>query len=255
MSETLRVLAIVAHPDDEAWCSGLLAAQVDAGLQVHLAVACNGNMGGMPDRTPSERAAIRAQETRSAAEIIGCALIPLGIGDDEMMERFTSDYTCLESRFRDLIRQVDPHLLLLHHPEDYHHHHRAVCEVALNASANAGNASIPGNFPASRGVPVTLFTQPIPPAPFVPHIYADITSTFERKIDALRAHESQHPFLMDHHATDFVALVSAAAMMHGAACGVRHAEAYALCHRFNRPACIQHLAQFFPRPMQGDDHP
>ena len=90
------------------------------------------------------------------------------------------------------------------------------------------------------------FMQPIPPEPFEPHIYADISGAFDRKLQALRCHESQHPFLQSHHRSDFLGLVSAAAYLHGAACGVQYAEAFALCRRFNRPATIQALAGFFP---------
>lgn len=248
MSCDLRVLAVMPHPDDECWCAGLLAAQVAAGVQVHLATACNGNMGGMPDRTPDERAAVRKQEMARAAEAIGCALHWMDIGDDEIMHQFTNDYTQLEWRFRNLVREVDPHLLILSHPDDYHHHHRAVSEVALNASVNAGNPSFVSDYPASTGVPATIYTQPLPPTPFAPHVYADISGTFEQKIEALHCHESQHPFLQGHHKTDFVSLVRTTAQLHGAACNVPYAEAYALCHRFNRPATIQALAGFFPEP-------
>lgn len=242
----LRVLAVVAHPDDEAWCAGLLAAQVDAGLDAHLAVACNGDMGGMPDKTPAERAQVRRGEIERAAAVIGCALHLLDISDGEFMERLSNDYVALEWKFRDLVREVDPHLLILPHPEDYHHHHRAVTEVALNASANAANPSLKSDRPPASGVPLTLFMQPVPPAPFVPDIYADISGTLERKIEALRCHESQHPFLQSHHRTDFVALVRLNAELHGAGCDVAAAEGYALCRRFNRLGTIQALSRFFP---------
>lgn len=242
----LRVLAIVPHPDDEAWCSGLLAAQVDAGLNVHLATACNGDMGGMADKTPAERAQVRKGEMIRAAEVIGCALHWMDIGDSEIMEQYTNNYVELEWRFRNLIREVDPRLLILTHPDDYHHHHRAVSEVALNASVNAANASVKSELPPASGVPITIYTQPVPPGPFTPHIYADISATLERKIEALRCHESQHPFIRSHHKTDFMALAQKTAELHGAACDVQYAEAYALCHRFNRLATIQALARFFP---------
>ena len=115
--ELINCAVIVAHPDDECWCTGTLAAQVDAGLDVHLAVVCNGNMGGMPERSPAERAAVREKEVRSAAQIIGCELALMGVGDDEMMERYTSDYSRLEQEVREVIRCVDPHLLIVPHPQ------------------------------------------------------------------------------------------------------------------------------------------
>jgi len=246
LSKRRRVLAVVPHPDDECWCSGLLATQVDAGMDVHLAVACNGNLGGMPDKTPPQRARVRRDEMCRAAQVIGCALHWMDIGDSQIMEMLTNDYVELEWRFRDLLREVDPQLLILTDPDDYHHHHRAVSELALNASVNAGNPSLVGQTPPSTTIPATLYVQPLPPAPFTPDIYVDISGTFERKIEALRCHESQHPFLASHHGTDFIGLVTAAAQLHGAVCEVAYAEAYSLCRRFNRVSTIQALAPFFP---------
>ena len=77
-------------------------------------------------------------------------------------------------------------------------------------------------------------------------MYVDITATYDLKIEALKAHKSQHAYLKEHHRTDIWAQVEAEARCYGAACGVTFAEAFALCERFNRPAPIQELARFFP---------
>lgn len=247
MADTaLRVLAVVAHPDDEAWCSGLLAAQVDAGLHVHLGVCCNGNMGGPADWAPEQRAQVRHEEMDRAAGVIGCQLHWLDVGDDVFMDRFRGDYGALEWLMRDLIRATDPELLIVPAADDYHHHHRAVCELALNASVNASNAALRSTLPASSRVPLVLHMQPVPPGPFVPDLYADISATAERKLAALMCHESQHPFVQSHHRTDLAELVRATAKLNGAACEVAYAEAYTLCRRWNRVATIQQLARFFP---------
>jgi LmbE family N-acetylglucosaminyl deacetylase len=242
-------LAIVAHPDDEAWCAGLLAAQVDAGFDVHLGVCCNGNLGGPPDWDPEQRAQVRREEMEQAAGIIGCHLHWLDVGDDVFMDRFQGNYGALEWLVRDLIRATDPELLILPAPDDYHHHHRAVCELALNASVNASNPALKSTLPASSRVPLVLHMQPVPPGPFVPDVYVDISATLERKLAALQCHKSQHPFLQSHHKTDFMELVRTTARLHGAACEVAYAEAYAFCRRWNRVATIQQLAPFFPAPQ------
>ena len=246
-----RVLAIVAHPDDEAWCSGLLALQADAGLAVHLCVVCKGDLGGMPELAPADRAQVRRNELQRAAQLIGCELHHLEVGDSEIVERFHNDYVALEWQVRDVIRLVDPDLLIVPPPDDYHQHHRAVSELALSASTNAPNASLKGDLPPSSGVPTTLYTQPMPPGPFVPDIYADISSTFERKLAALRSHESQHPYLAKQFGADYVNLVRLTAEMHGAACGVPHAEGYAMCRKFPRLASTQRLSAFFPTSREG----
>ncbi len=246
MAENLRVLAVVAHPDDEMMVSGTLALQAQAGLDVTVGVALNGNMGGLPGATREKRAEVRHQEMLEACQILGVTLEWLGYGDDDFMDRYHNDYQALEMDFRNLFRRADPHLLFVGVLDDYHHHHRCVAELALNASLNASNAERESEYPPSSMIPWTFYYAPLPGTPFVPSIYADITATFDLKIEALQAHKSQHQFLQDHHRTDIFAQVEATARHYGAACGITFAEAFALCARFNRPAPIQQLAKFFP---------
>lgn len=125
--------------------------------------------------------------------------------------------------------------------------------MALNGSTGAGNPALVSEEPPSHGVPPALHMSPMPPTPFQPSLYVDITATFDRKMQALRCHRSQHEYLQSHHRTDIFAQVEAAAILHGAACGVRYAEAFAVCPRFNRPAPIQRLAAFFPSLAAGPE--
>lgn len=240
-----KVLCLIAHPDDEMHLSGTLALQARRGHDVTIAVACNGNLGGLPGASREERAAVRRGEMAAACDLLGVRLEWLGYGDDDFMEHFHERYQATERACRDLVRRVDPDLLLTHTLDDYHHHHRTAAELALNASTGASNPNALGDEPASRHVPYALHFSPMPPTPFAPAVYVDIEATFELKLEALRCHASQHQYLQDHHRTDIFRQVEAAARLHGAACGVAFAEAFALCPRFNRVAPIDVLAGFF----------
>ena len=246
MTDDRRVLAVIAHPDDEVKFSGTLALQARVGIEVTVAVALNGNMGGLIGADPQERAATRRREMEEACQILGTSLEWLGYGDDDFMARCYSDYNAVEMDFRNLFRRVDPHLLIVAPPNDYHHHHRKVSELALNASINASNANIKSELPASSMIPWALYCQPQAGGPFAPSIYVDITATYKIQIAALKAHKSQHQYIKDHHRTDIWTHVEATARYYGAACGVTYAEPFALCERYNRPAPIQELARFFP---------
>jgi len=243
-----RVIFVVAHPDDEMQCSGTAALQAAAGLEVTLAVACNGNLGGIPEVGKEERARIRHSEMRAACGVLGAKLEWLDFGDDDFMEHVTARYSETEMAFRNLIRRVNPDLLIVPSLNDYHQHHRAAAELALNASNNAGNPAIVSDEPPTSGIPIALHMAPLPPGPFAPDLYVDITPVFDRKIEAMRCHKSQRQYLQDHHRTDIFAQIEAAAILHGVACGVKYAEAFALCRQFNRPASVQRLAGFFPTP-------
>lgn len=118
MTEVRRILAVVAHPDDEVKLSGTLALQVRAGLEVTLAVALNGNLGGLMGAKPQVRAQTRCQEMREACDILGVKMEWLGYSDDDFMRRCYNDYSRVEMDFRNLFRRVDPHLLLVAPPND-----------------------------------------------------------------------------------------------------------------------------------------
>src|ERR1700751_1771009 len=82
MPQSLRVLAIHAHPDDvEFQCAGTLALLREAGHAVTIATMTPGDCGSAV-HDAEEIAAIRREEARAAATLIG------------------ADYLCLE--FRDL---------------------------------------------------------------------------------------------------------------------------------------------------------
>ena len=241
-----RVLVIIAHPDDEMHIAGTIALQTAAGIEVTLAVAGNGNLGGLPGASPDERGTVRLQEMEASCAVLGARFAWLGYTDENLMAQYHGNYPAMESAFRDLVRRTDPDLLIIPPLDDYHQHHRVAAEVALNASTGAGNAAIVSAEPPSSGIPFVLHMAPMPPTPFTPALYVDITATFARKIEALGCHRSQHDYLRDHHRTDIFKQVEAAALLHGAACGVQYAEVLGACLRFNRPAPVQRLAEFFP---------
>ena len=83
------LLAVFAHPDDEATVSPVLAKYAAEGVSVYLAVATDGRLGAAPHSgTPAgdELAAIRSQEMKCAAEKLGIQPpILLGLHDQMKM--------------------------------------------------------------------------------------------------------------------------------------------------------------------------
>ena len=246
MSEDRRVLFVIAHPDDEEKFSGTAALQAHAGIDVTIAVALNGNKGGLMGADPQERAETRYREMQQSCQILGAKLEWLGYGDDDFLDCFHNSYSEVEMTFRNLVRRVDPHLLVVAPPNDYHRHHIKVAEVAMDASMNASNPNHESEYAASSMIPCTLYCRPQMGIGFIPSLYVDISDTYHLKVEAMKAHQSQHQYLKDHHRIDIFQTVETVARYYGSACGVEFAEPFALCQKFNRPAPIQQLARFFP---------
>src|SRR5438477_10198976 len=67
-----RVLALAAHPDDEVvGCGGLLALLADAGTEVHVCFATDGDATTGVDASPEEVARLRRSEAEKSCRILG----------------------------------------------------------------------------------------------------------------------------------------------------------------------------------------
>ena len=192
-----RAMVIVAHPDDaEFSCSGTIARWVEAGCQVCYVLCTSGDVGiAEPDMTRAKAIRIREAEQRAAAAAVGVDEVVFLREPDGMLE------ATLQLRKR-LVREIrrfrpevvvagDPYLVFTANGWINHPDHRAAALAAVDAI-----------FPSS-GQP-HLFEE-LAGEGLRPHkirklyvfgfgdgdVYADITATIDRKIDALRAHPSQ----------------------------------------------------------------
>jgi LmbE family N-acetylglucosaminyl deacetylase len=155
-------------------------------------VVTDGDAGGADPAVPRERrASIRRAEQQSAAEILGVKDVRfLGYPDGELSASIQ-----LRRDLSRVIREVRPDRALIQSPEinwdwlpDAHPDHRA-----------AGAAAFAAIYPDARNP--FAHTQLELPAWAVPEMwimagprpehYVDVTDTVERKIAALRAHDSQ----------------------------------------------------------------
>jgi LmbE family N-acetylglucosaminyl deacetylase len=192
-----RALVVVAHPDDvDFWAGGTVASWTSAGIAVTYGLLSDGDSGGFDPQVPrSAIPGIRRAEQEAAAAVLGVSDVRfLGYPDG-----------CIEPSYalrRDitrLIRQVRPTRLLTWSPEwswrrfhRNHPDHRAAGEAALSAVfPDARNPFAHSELLNEEGLKpwevgeVWLMGGPSP------NHYVDITDMFDRKLAALRAHESQ----------------------------------------------------------------
>jgi LmbE family N-acetylglucosaminyl deacetylase len=193
-----RVLAVGAHPDDaEFYAGGTLARFADAGAHVALVVCTGGGRGG---RGLEDPVAARAEEQARAA-----AIVPfhernnLGrvdgelVNDDPLRERLVYHLRRLRP---DIVVTHDPRLVFAPVRSRFrlsHSDHRATGQGLLDSVYP--RAPSPNFFPEQL---VDLGVEPWFPREVwlmdtaEPNARVDVTKTFERKLDALRAHASQN---------------------------------------------------------------
>jgi LmbE family N-acetylglucosaminyl deacetylase len=192
-----RVLAVYAHPDDpEISAGGTLARWVDGGAEVHVVVTTRGDKGTSdPDADTEALVRVREAETAAAARVLGLASVQhLDYEDGEL-----ADDRPLRLDLVRVVRALKPDVVLCPDPtavffaDGYinHRDHRVTGWATIDAvSPAAGN---PHYFPELRaeGLDVHQPTAVYLSGTFEPNVTIDITTTLDRKIEALFCHASQ----------------------------------------------------------------
>ncbi len=194
--EPVRVLVIGAHPDDtEFACGGTSARWANEGKEIYYLVCTRGDKGSSDPEMTSERLVeIREREQRAAAEVIGvreCHF--LGFPDGELAPTYEFRRAIVEQ-----IRRIRPQIVMTHDPTSVygtnhinHPDHRAVGTATLDAIYPTARDRL--NYPEHEQAgllphkvkDVYLWGAPNPT------VWIDISSSIDRKIEALRCHVSQ----------------------------------------------------------------
>ena len=181
---TVDVLAIGAHPDDiELACGGTVAKFVAEGHSVALADATEGELG------TRGTAAIRAAEAQKAATILGATVRRnLGLPDGSIEVTQASLLKVIT-----LIRELRPRILLIPHAVDRHpdhvHTHQLCREAWFYSGLRKIKTSLNGDDQeAHRPDNFFEFMQWFE---FDHTFVVDVSSTFEKKMESVRAHASQ----------------------------------------------------------------
>jgi N-acetylglucosamine malate deacetylase 1 len=235
------VLALFAHPDDaEFLCGGTLVHLALLGARIHIGTLTAGDCGSaiLP---PEKISAIRQKEAaRSAAHI-------------------KAEYSCLEWKdlliFYDaptlcsvleLVRRVNPDLVLTHSPIDYVADHentsRLVPTACFGAMAPNFRTGAKGAAPATRAIPHLYYAQPFGGRDTLgseirPRIGVDIAETLDDKKSMVASHESQQSWLRTQQDIEQMSdPVESTARGLGSMFGISAAEGFR-----------QHLGQGFPQ--------
>ena len=191
-----RVLVVCAHPDDvDFGAGGTVAALTAAGSTVGYCLASSGEAGS--DHLTigaAELAALRQEEQRAAASVLGVEdVVFLGFPDGAIEPSLA-----LRAAIAAEIRRFQPDLVITQSPErnlarifGSHPDHLAAGEAAL--CAVYPDARNPRSYPEQ--VAAGLAPHTVGEVWLMAHpdadLRIDVTETFDRKVKALRAHQSQ----------------------------------------------------------------
>jgi LmbE family N-acetylglucosaminyl deacetylase len=192
-----RFMVIVAHPDDADFGPAATVARwIDAGSQGWLVCCTSGDQGGEdPDADPLSLAALREDEQRTAAGIVGYAGVSFLHQPDGAL---ANDLALREQLVRE-IRTFRPDAVLATDPETLFYRDGGVNHADHRA---AGLAAVDAVYPAARN-PMAFpgLARSGLAAHRVRRLYlfwsernnawVDVTATLARRIDALLAHPSQ----------------------------------------------------------------
>lgn len=226
-----RIVAIHAHPDDiEFQSAGTLWRLKELGHVIIMATMTPGDCG-TAEYSAEEIAAIRREENRRSAELIGAEYHCLEFRDLSICHDNPS-----RKRVTEFLRKTRPDIILTAPPVDYMSDHEMTSRLVRDA---VFNAAVP-NY-------VTDDPTPAPPMTHLPHLYymdavegidyfgnripagflVDVSGVFAHKRAMLACHESQRNWLRRQHGVDeYLDSQERWARTRGSELGVEYAEAF-----------------------------
>lgn len=190
--DKIRVMAIVAHPDDaEFGSAGTVARWVAEGREVTYLICTNGDKGSSdPEMTPERLARIREQEQREAARVLGVKeVVFLGYPDGGLEDtpQFRGEVVREIRRYRpDIVLTSDPYRRYMQHRD-----HRIAGTVALDAVYPYARDRLFYPEHLAQGLRPHKVKEVYIWGSDNPNAFIDITATFEQKLAALSCHKSQ----------------------------------------------------------------
>ena len=198
-----RALVVVAHPDDvDFGAAGTIADWTDSGITVTYCICTDGDAGGFDPAVPRDQiGGIRQAEQRAAAKEVGVEdVVFLGYPDGRLSANFD-----LRRDISRVIRQVRPQRLMMQSPEinwervgASHPDHRAAGEAALCAVYPDARNPFTHLELAAEGLAAWAVAETwVMAVGQGANTYVDVTGQFDRKVAALRRHESQTAHMDD----------------------------------------------------------
>lgn len=175
-----NILVFCAHPDDEVLGVGAtIAKYTKEGKNITTIIFSYGELSH-PWLKKEVIIGIRVKESKKAAGIIGSKALFFGLDEkDAIKEIQTFDS---KQRIADLIKKYNPEKIFTHSRDDPHPLHQTVSRAVVEACDHLKYKDV---YVFDIWNPLNLTKRRFP------RLYVDVKDTFELKIKALKAFESQ----------------------------------------------------------------
>lgn len=218
----MKILIIAPHPDDEVLgCGGTVAKHSKRGDEVYLCIVTKAYT---PDWS-EEFLKNRSKEIEKANKILGIKKTYFLNYPTVKLDTFPQKE--LNEAISKVVAEIKPDVAYIPHKGDLNKDHRLIFESSLVATR-------PVNHKVKRilsyeTLSETEWGQSI--EPFIPNVYVDVSEIFEKKIEAMKAYESElkqcpHPRSLE--------IIEALAKKRGSEVGVKFAEAFILIREIVR---------------------
>ena len=165
----VSVLVVVAHPDDECLgAGGTIRRHVDQDIPVDV-LCLTGNE-------------TRNKELKAACGVLGTRNLYLSDHDD-----FIDDSWSLTQEVIGGILKSQPRIIITHSKEDYNRNHVACADIVTQAVEWASHVTLFDDAHRVERIYHMEVNSLIPR----PHVFMDISATYDAAINALQRHKSQ----------------------------------------------------------------
>lgn len=216
-----KVLVIAPHADDEIiGCGATMAKHIENGDEVFVIIATNAN-NGAPELFSSESVNLVRNEALISHQLLG------------IKETFFLDFPApalnaypeykISVSLADIFAQIKPNILYIPFAGDIHQDHKAIYRATLVAARPRGNYSIKEIY-CYETLSETEWT-PLQEKNFFPTKFVDVSSCFQRKLDAMRCYQSQIKEFPDSRS---IQAFESLAKYRGATIGVNYAESFVI---------------------------
>lgn len=191
-----RLLAILAHPDDESFAiGGTLAKYIHQGVQVILLCATRGE-AGIPGVPPEEAGAIREHELRIASKHLGIDVIFLDYHDGELA---SAPHEILVETISGWIQRIQPQVIITFGPDGISGHpdHVTISHAVTDAYDQLDSKGMLLYIHPSEATILGCGVSGSKVDGTKPLIYVDIADYKLEKARAILSHTSQSPDLPD----------------------------------------------------------